>query len=174
MSAARLDFLTPRRTPRAGIVLLVLGVFALGASLWLDQRWSAERAASDEARRAQEESVRQAREQASRPVPPTPDELRRRAAQPLLRQPWLQVLRVLESATEPPVYLLGLSVDPATGNIRVEGEAPSFAEALDYAQTLRNDDVIRPAQLRSHEIVTDPNTGRQAVRFMVTSQWISR
>ncbi len=174
MSAARLDFLSPRRMPRAGIVLLVLAALALGASFWLDQRWSAERVAADEARRAQEESARQALEQASRPVPPTPDELRRRTAQPLLRQPWLQVLRVLESATEPPVYLLGLNVDPATGNIRIEGESPSFAEALAYAQTLRNDDVITTAQLRSHELATDPNTGRQAVRFMVTSQWISR
>lgn len=174
MSVARLDFLRPRHTPVAGIVLLVLGAIALGGSLWLDQRWTAQRAAADDARRAREESARQVIEQALRPVPPSPEELRRRAAAPLLRQPWLPVLRVVESVTEPPVFLLGLNIDPASGNIRIEGEAPSFAEALAYAQSLRNDGVIAPAQLRSHDATIDPNTGRQAVRFTVTSQWISR
>ena len=57
---------------------------------------------------------------------------------------------------------------------RVLSIVARVAEALAYAQTLRNDDVITTAQLRSHELATDPNTGRQAVRFMVTSQWISR
>lgn len=174
MSGSRLDFLHPRRTPVAGIVLLVLGAIALSASFWVDQRWTAERAAADGERRAREESARQAAELASRPMPLSPEDLRRRAAEPLLRQPWLPVLRVVEAVTEAPVYLLGLNIDPVSGSIRIEGEAPSFAEALSYAQALRNDGVITPAQLRSHDVVTDPNTGRQAVRFTVTSQWISR
>lgn len=173
MSAAFIDFHRPRRVPVLGWVLFALGSAVLAGGLWLDRAWTNERAAVEAARRARDDAARQARELASRPVPLTADELRQRAAAPLLRQPWLPVLRVVEAATEPPVFLLGLAIDPASGQIRIEGEAPSFAEVLAYAQSLR-DDVLVPAQLRSHEAFTDPNNGRQATRFSVTSQWISR
>lgn len=174
MSAAFIDFRQPRRTPALGWGLLVLGCSVLAAALWWDRSWTTERTALEDAQRARDDAERQAREVANRPVPPTADELRLRALAPQLRQPWLPVLRVVEAVTEPPVFLLAFAVDPASGQIRIEGEASSFAEALTYAKALRNDDVLAPAQLRSHEAFTDPNTGRQAIRFSVTSQWISR
>lgn len=174
MSAIRVDFAHPRRAPALGWALLVLGAAVLSGALWLDRAWTLEQSAAADAQRAREEAARQEREQANRPVPPSADEVRLHAVAPLLRQPWLPVLRVVESVAEPPVYLLGLAIDPASGQIRIEGEAPSFAEALAFAQALRNDEVLAPAQLRSHEAFTDPNTGRQATRFAVTSQWIQR
>lgn len=174
MSAARIDFQHPRRVPVIGWVLLVLGCTVLAAALWVERTWAAERAAAADAWRARAEASRQADELARQPKPPSADELRQQAVAPLLRQPWLPVLRVIESATEAPVYLLALTIDPASGQIRIEGEAPSFGEALAYAQALRDDSVLQAAQLRFHEAFTDPNTGRQATRFSVTSQWINR
>jgi hypothetical protein len=174
MKPALIDFRSAGRAPAIGWVMLALGVTVLSTALWFDRTWTVQRAEAEQARRATEDAARQARELASRPVQLTAEELRLRATEPLLRQPWLPVLRVIESVTEPPVYLLGLTIEPSSGQIRIEAEAPSFADALEYAKTLRNEEVLAPAQLRSHEGFTDPNTGRQATRFTVTSQWISR
>lgn len=174
MSAMRIDFRHGRRAPAAGWVLLLVGVATLAGALWVDRAWRTERAAAEAAREARQDMDRRTREDANRPVPPTADELRLHAVAPQLRQPWLPVLRTIEATTEPPVHLLSLAIDPASGQIRIEGEAPTFADALTYANALRDDSVLQPAQLRSHEAYTDPNTGRQATRFAVTSQWISR
>lgn len=174
MSIATIDFLHPRRTPWMGWVLLVAGAGALVLSLWAGQRWSSQRAELEAAKRQREESIQSARALADKPVPVTPQDLRVRAVSPQLRQPWLPLLRVVESVTEPPIFLLVMAVDPATGAVRLDGEAPGFAEALSYSQALRNDDVLTHAQLRSHDAVSDPNSGRQSVRFSIAAQWIAK
>ncbi|QTN25665.1 hypothetical protein HZ992_12225 [Rhizobacter sp. AJA081-3] len=174
MSAATIDFLHPRRTPWLGWVLLVAGTGALVLSLWADQRWTAQRAEFEAAKRQREEATQTARALADRPVPLTPQDLRMRAVAPQLRQPWLPLLRVVENVTEPPIFLLAMTVDPVTGSVRLDGEAPGFAEALAYSQALRNDDVLAHAQLRSHDVVADPNSSRQAVRFSIAAEWIAK
>jgi hypothetical protein len=170
---ARVDFLHPRRTPRLGWVLLVAGGAALFAALWVDQRWSAERATREAAARVREQAVWQQRAEALRPVPPSPDERRLQSITPVLRQPWLPVLRVIENATEPPVFLLGVSIDPGNGNVRLEAEGPDFDQALAYAQRLDEEGLIGRAQLRSHEQVVD-STGRATVRFAIVTRWSAR
>lgn len=174
MSSVTIDFLHPQRHPRLGWVLLALGAAALALSLWADQQWAREQETRESVRRQREDAAQAARAQAAKPVLPTPQELRTRSVAPQLRQPWLPLLRVIEGVTEPPVFLLGLSVDPASGSVRVDGEAPSFADALAYADALRNEDVLVRSQLRSHDVSTDPASGRQAVRFSIVSQWIAK
>jgi len=172
MSAVRIDFLHPRRVSPVGVVLLALGVVALFLSLWMDRVWTAKRAEREEATHAQWDAAQRRRQEAERPVPLTPDQQRMRRIAPVLRQPWLPTLRLIESVTTPPVYLLSLSIDPATGAIQIEAEAPDFQSALAYVQSLDEEGLLGPAQLRSHETGNDP--ARPTVRFKVVTQWSGR
>ena len=169
MSAVRIDFLHPRRLPWLGLSLLLLGGASLAAALWIDRAWGAERRALEDAERARVEAVDRARREALRPVVLTPDQRRLQHIAPVLRQPWLPTLRLIENATEPPVFLLSLSIDPADGVVLLEAEAPDFNGALAYVQSLDEDGLLGPAQIRSHEQGSDP--ARPTVRFKVATRW---
>lgn len=173
MSAPTIDFLRPRRTSGLAWVLLAGGVAAVGVAMVLQRQWIAERATLQAAADARVESLERQRRAAAKPVPLTADERRLQQVAPQLRQPWLPALRVIEGVTKAPVFLLALSVDPASGAIRLEGEAPSFEQALDYAKALGEGDALGPAELRSHELHTDPG-GRTTVRFTVVTRWNAR
>lgn len=173
MSAATIDFLRPPRAPGIGWLLLALGAAALATELWLDHRWAQQHAAYEATVREREERALEAQRAAQRPVPLTPDQRRLQRVAPQLRQPWLPTLRLIESVTEPPVYLLGLSIDPATGTAKLDAEALSFDYALSYLQLLNEDGLLGPAQLRSHEQSGDP-AGQPSVRFTVVTQWSAR
>jgi hypothetical protein len=172
MTAARIDFLRPRRIPWAGVCLLALGSAALLGALWLDRHWAAQRAEREAATRAQEEAADRARREALRPIPLSPDQRRLQRIAPALRQPWLPTLRVIENVTEPPVYLLSMAIDPAAGTIRLDAEAPSFDHALAYVQLLDEGGLLGPAQIHSHEQGNDP--ARPAVRFTVVTRWSTK
>ena len=169
MTAARIDFLRPRRVPWVGVCLLALGTAALLGAIRIDRQWAAQRAEREAATRAQEEAADRARREALRQIPLSPDQRRLQRITPALRQPWLPTLRVIENVTEPPVYLLSMAIDPAAGNVRLEAQAPSFDHALAYVQLLDEDGLLGPAQIRSHEQVNDP--AHPAVRFTVVTQW---
>jgi hypothetical protein len=173
MSEPTIDFLHPRRSAWLGWTLLAVGVVTLAISLGLQHRWTAQRAAQAAADAARREAAERAQREASKPVPLTADERRFQHIAPQLRQPWLPTLRLIENVTEPPVYLLSLSVDPAAGSLRLEGEAPTFDQVLAYVQMLDAPGLLGPAELSSHELVTDP-TGRTAVRFSIATRWIVR
>lgn len=174
MTSAAIDFLHPQRTPRLGGGLLALGALALSLALWADRHWSEQRQAFEAAQRQHAEAARRESEAARRLAPPTPQELRRRQIAPQLRQPWLPTLRLIENVTEPPVFLLSLSVDPGTGQVRLDGEAPGFAEALAYTRALDDEAVMGPARLVSHDTVADTVSGRQVVRFGIATRWIAK
>lgn len=173
MSAATIDFLRPPRAPGIGWLLLALGAAALATALWLDHRWAQQRAEYEATARAREERARESQRAAQRPVPLTPDQKRLQRVSPQLRQPWLPTLRLIENVTEPPVYLLALSIDPAAGTATLDAEALSFDHALSYLQLLNEDGLLGPAQLRSHEQSGDP-AGHPSVRFTVITQWSAR
>ncbi|MEO3715592.1 hypothetical protein [Roseateles flavus] len=168
-----IDFVQRRPSPSAGRLLLVAGGLALGAALWLQHRWDMVHASREARQLEQAQAVEASRKAVQAAQKPTPDQVRLRNVAPLLRQPWLPVLRVIEHATEPPVHLLSLSIDPATGMVRVEGEAGSFDQVLAYAQTLDDDSVLGPARLGSHESIMDV-AGRTLVRFSITTPWRTR
>jgi hypothetical protein len=171
MSLAAIDFLHPRRASWFGWCLLALGAAALGAALWLDGRWISQRAERDAVIRMREEATQRDRLAAAKPVIPTPNQRRLQRIAPQLRQPWLPVLRLVENMTEAPVFLLGLTIDPATGLVRLDGEAGSFEEAVAYTQVLDDGQVTGPAQLRTHETVNEPGTGRASIRFSIETRW---
>lgn len=174
MSRASIDFLRPRHVPWAGWCLLTLGVLALLAALALDRQWTGERGEHEARSRLREEAAQQAQRIAMQPVIPTPDQRRLQRIAPHLRQPWLPVLRLVENVTEAPVFLLTLAIDPATGVVRLDGEAPGFDQALTYTQGLDDEGVMGPAQLRSHEFTSEPGTGRSSVRFSIETRWRTR
>lgn len=173
MSTSAIDFLAPRATHWLGGCLLVLGAVAVGTALHFDRQWARERAQHEAAAGARAGEVEQRRRDAARPIPPSPEQRRLQHIAPQLRQPWLPVLRAIEGTTRPPVHLLALAIDPVSGAVRMDGEAPSFEKALEYAKTLDQEGLLGPADLRSHEQVTDAN-GHAAVRFMVVTRWSAR
>jgi len=164
------DFLRPRKTPWVGWVLLMAGLAATTASMFVEGQWADERVRHEQRVRNRAEAAHRARQESLRPVPLTPDQHRLQHISPQLRQPWLPTLRVVENATEPPVFLLGLAIDPAAGVVLLNGEAPTFDDALAYARRLDERDLLGPAQLRFHEQVTDP-TGKPVVRFTLATRW---
>lgn len=172
MSVVRIDFLHSRRTAWTGVGLLLLGAGSLAAALWIDRSWAAERAARQEFERARLETASKARRAALLPLPITLEQRRMQRIAPVLRQPWLPTLRLIENATEPPIYLLGLSIEPNTGTVQMEGEAPDFKSALLYVQAIDEEGLLGPAQIRSHEQVNE--AGRSAVRFKIATRWIVR
>jgi hypothetical protein len=173
MSALTIDFLKPRAMSWLGWCVLAVGIGSVAAALNFDHQRTRERAEHEAAMNARASAAEQQRREASRPMPVSPDQHRLQHIAPQLRQPWLPVLRVVEGATRPPVYLLALAIDPASGNVRVEGEAPSFDKALEYAKALDEEGLLGPAELRSHEQMSDPS-GRTAVRFTIKTRWSAR
>jgi len=170
---AAIDFLHPEVPPRLGWVLLGAGAVALVAALAVDRHYEAEQAEASRSAQALLEQERQ-RQQPIRVVAPTPAELRLRQAEADARSPWLATLRAVETLTGDPVYLRSLAIEPATGTVKLEAEAPSFAEALAYAKALDDDGALHPAFLSSHEQSVDPATGKSTVRFNVAGRWNRR
>ena len=173
MSTTAVDFLREPRPSVAGSVLLAIGVVALAGALWFDKQWSSERAAAMQAEE-QVIAARTARLAPVRPAEPSLAQRRWEQARPELRRPWLPALKAVESATVNPVFLLSMNVEPATGLIKLEAEAPSFDHALAYVQVLDQSGVLRPAVMVSHEQATDPASGRGFVKFTAATQWVSR
>lgn len=170
MSAPTIDFLNPPGARWLGWAMLVAGAGMLASAVWCHHRWSLQRANRDAVVLAQKYASDRAQRDASRPVLPSAEQRRFMRIAPQLRQPWLPTLRLIENVSEPPVFLLALSVDPATGSIRIDGEAPTFDQALSYMQALDEPGLLGPAELRSHEQAVDP-TGRPTVRFSIVTRW---
>ena len=156
--------------PRAGLILLASGAFALTLALWKQHEWSVQTDHRNEARAVALERERAAKRTIA-PRLPTLPERRWQGAKAELGYPWLRVLRSVEGATHDPVYLKLLVVDrKGPAGIRIEAEAPSFDRALEYVQMVDADGVLAPAFLASHEPIVDA-FGNPAVRFSLATQW---
>ena len=173
MTTAAVDFLRPQASPRVGWVLLVAGAGALIAALAFDSHYATVQAEAERAAQARLDQDRQ-RLRPARLAVPSAGEVRLRQADLDSRAPWLPTLRVIEATTRDPVYLRSLVIEPAAGVVKLEAEAPSFAEALSYAKALDDESSLRPALLSAHEQVVDSATGKSAVRFSVVGRWNSR
>jgi hypothetical protein len=175
MSRPTIDFLHPARPPSLGWAMLAAGAASLAAALWLANAWAQADATRLQAQRVQAEArLQRAAQSAARRTPAAAaDERRQQFLARQLAQAWLPTLRLVENATEPPVFVLGLSMDAAAGSLRLDGEAPDLQGALDYASVLHEKPLLGPAELRSHETTTD-TTGRPVVRFTLLAPWGGR
>lgn len=170
--SASIDFLRPMAPPLAGWLLLAVGATALVAALTVDRHYIAAIAEHDVATRARlDEEGRRARP--ARAAAPTAVELRLRQANADAHQPWLATLRAIETTTQDPVYLRSIVVEPAARVVKLEAEAPSFADAVAYAKALDEVELLRPAFLSGHEQIVDPS-GKSVVRFQVATRWNAR
>jgi hypothetical protein len=172
LSGRAVDFLQAPQRPRIGWVLLTLGIAALALALWCEQRWAAQRAATELA----DEQALAARRVSLTPPPPREPTLAQRRwqqAQGELRRPWLPALRAIEAATVNPVFLLSMTIEPSKGLIKLEAEAPSFDHALAYVQVLDIGGGLQPAALVSHEQAADGSDGRGTVRFSALTHWVA-
>jgi hypothetical protein len=165
-----LDFRRVPGQPSLGWVLLILGVVAAGSALALHRHRESIRAQEDLKIEARAAAERREREIALRPRVPTPEGRRLSHIQPELDRPWLPLMRAIESATEPPVFLLGLSTDPAGARLQIDAEASSFDEAMAYVQRLADVEFLKAVQIVSHENTVDP-WGRPSVKFTVVARW---
>lgn len=173
MSRSTIDFLRSPGTPTLGSVLLVAGALCCAVAIWLSNKWSTERLLALRA----EQAAAEAKREQLRPKPrtaPTIDQTRQAYAQLELRRPWLPALRAVESATVAPIFLLALTIDPATGLVKLEGEAPSLDHALAYGLMLDEGGALQSAVVNSHDLVTDPGSGRTVVRFAASTRWTTR
>jgi hypothetical protein len=167
------DFSHAPSPPGVGWALLGAGILALAASIAVEAHFVAAKDAADRELLAQLDLER-LRRQPMKVVPPTAGEIRVREAVAESRGPWLATLRAIETTTQDPVYLRSMTVEPSTAVIKLEAEAPSFADALSYAKALDEEALLHPALLTSHEAVADTTTGKNVVRFNVVTQWNSR
>lgn len=174
MSLESVDFLRKPRTPALGVALLLVGLGVLSGALWLDHQARQERQALDLAQaQARAASAAEARHVVRAASAPSPVQERRLArARDMLDRPWLAALRAVEGAAAEPVVLMGLSVDPQSGRMRIDAEAPSLDHAIAYAQRLDLDGTLKPAQITSHEFISDSaSPQRITLRFTVLAQW---
>lgn len=173
MTTRAIDLSRDAAPPLLGWILLVVGLGAAMTGLLHRQQLTAAR--------AEAERHVQARLESQRPKPgtaavasPSPAAVRRLAAQVESRTPWLATLSAIESTTREPVYLRAVTIEPGSGDVKLEAEASSFAEALAYVQELDAAELLHPALLRSHEESVDPVRGTAVVRFSVVARWNRR
>jgi hypothetical protein len=163
----------PGGTPALGWALLIAGAASCAAAM----AWSARAGAAATAAQTRLDERRADLARASRPKPVAPPTLQsRRLAQAErdLAAPWLAALRGIENSAVEPVYLRSLTIEPSSGAIRVEAEAPRLEEALEFVRGLDGDPLMSPAALTSHQAGTDPIGGAQIVVFGASAKWPSQ
>lgn len=172
MKPQAVDFLRVPGLPRVGWYVLALGMSGLAAALLCQAHWASQRAA---VLRAEQQALARQQELNAPPPPvaPTLAERRWQQAQVELRRPWLPTLRAIEATTQDPVYLLSLSIAPSTGQIRLDAEASSFDQAVDYVQALGSDGVLQQAMLSSHVELPPALGSRPTVKFSAIAHWAS-
>ena len=170
---AAVDFQRPESPPRLGWVLLALGTLGLFVALAFDSRVEASRVEAERVAQARAARDREALRPA-RVAAPSLAMIRLRQAEADARAPWLATLRAVESVAQDPVFLRSLVIEPTAGAVKLEAEAPTFADALSFARALDDESALRPALMSSHEQIVDTLTGKSAVRFTVSGRWNSR
>ena len=156
-----------------GWVVLVLGIATATAAWRQHIRWSETLASLQDDLISRERAMQKVKLEAQSAAVPSESARRLQRIAPLLRQPWLPTLRAVERVTEPPVYLLSLTIEPESGAVSLEGEAPTFADVLEYAAAIDLGGSGSTAEVRSHEQLLEPN-GRSSIRFRLSGKWDAR
>ena len=168
-----IDFQRPPAQPRLGWLILLVGLMSVAAAFRLNNRYEAARARSASALEQEHELAWQR----ARPVSiaaPTQVDIRTRSALAQSDVPLLGTLRAIERTAQDPVYLRSLNLDPAAHTVKLEAEAPTFADALAYVQTLDAEPLLHPAMLTAHNDVPEQVTGKTHLTFTVMTRWNRR
>lgn len=169
MSRWRIDFVQTRHVPAMSWVLLFAGAVALAAAgVWYVHALEALHAR--QAERALIEADNAATLEAQRQPAVKPPEAslaqdpRWQRATVELNWPWLDTLSIIEQLTRPPVYVLAIKPDKQSGSIRVDAEANSYDDMVDYVRTLQAVDAFTQVQPLRHEQRRDAS-GPAIVKF---------
>ena len=168
-----IDFQRPTSQPRLGWLILLVGSVCVAAASRLSSRYEAARVQAAGALEEQHDLARQR----ARPVPamaPTQADVRTRTALAQSDAPLLGTLRAIERTAQDPVYLRSLNLDPAAHTVKLEAEAPTFADALAYVQTLDAEPLLHPAMLTAHNDVPEQVSGKTHLTFTVMTRWNRR
>jgi hypothetical protein len=152
-----MNFVAPARR-FSPVAWLILAVGAAAGTLLADLYLAAEETRAGLARQA-ERLERQLRPTAvaARPMPHKSAPAGR-PAQPPAQQafPWDAILREIERATDRRVALLAIDTEAGAGRTRLDAEARSIDDALDFAERLRASPLVERAFLLAHETRTSP------------------
>lgn len=85
--------------------------------------------------------------------------------------PWDALFRDIESASNSRIGLLAVQPDPATGLVRISGEARDTAALTDYIERLEAQPSLKSVHLVEHEVKQEQ--GRAIVRFNLNATWAS-
>lgn len=168
-----LEFGAARRRPSlAGWAVLAAGSVAFA---WAIQDYRAMEA--DIVERGQiVEGLRTAMRQARTPRAPaardtvSAEELRAaRQVAASLNADWGALFNALAAAQSPHTVWLRLDAEPARGQLRLAGEAPSMAEMFDFLARLEQAEGVGQARLSSYE--WGRSVGREVVQFNLGAEW---
>lgn len=173
MTRRFVDFAAHARQPMAGWLMLIVGATLLAAAIGCQQHWQHQEDQKRQRQIAAAEELRQRKKPPPR-LEPTSAERREESTRRQLGHPWLATLRTVEAATQDPIYLRSLSIEPSAGVVKLEADAPSFDHALAYLQVLDLGGVLRPGRMLAHEQVAGATPDQVTVRFSAETQWSAR
>lgn len=161
----RIEFSGRRLPPRASSALL----FLIGISVAAAAAWDYAEAYGEQRTAAQ--ALAGARLQARGPsftLPPRQiDALNRSVRQ--LNLPWQPLLAAIEERLSEHVTLLSLEPDASARLLRLQAEAKSANDMVDFVEALNSDERFVSAKLTRHEI-NDSDRNRP-YRFFLEAEW---
>ena len=166
--ALDIDFQRPARemSPRRGWVGLLAGIALLAAA-------QAEYTGADQALAAAREHAQEGRPDAQGAPAQRPQDAARAAAEAGVRAQlgtrWSELFTAVEGAAGADVALLELQANPATGAVRVTGEARNFASLVAYVRSMEAAPALARVTLAGHE--TRRDHPQHPVRFTLTATW---
>lgn len=89
-----------------------------------------------------------------------------------LNLPWPALFASIENVLNERVALLALEPDAVRRILRIEGEAKSSDDMIDFVGALRNEAAFTSARLVRHEI--NENDRNKPYRFVLEAQWDAR
>lgn len=167
MAALHFDFQTPSTRPTFwGGLLLLLGLVALGASLFEMQQTRQEYEARVKELAGLEQILQQrkpVRRAATRSTIADAEQLARARVRASLDYSWQPAFAALQAAFTPKVALVSLEGSQAKKQLRVVGEARQLADAVAYANTLGLQPGVLGTALLQHEM--QERDAQHPVRF---------
>jgi hypothetical protein len=177
MRALHLDFLRPiPARPWWGVAILAAGAIAVAAVGARYQRLHAE---VGELEASVAQLTRFARRDAPRlsAAAADPKQLAQeiRSANAVIERlavPWDALFRELEGAAADGVALLSIQPDPASGQVRIAGEAKRYPDVLAYVARLEAREQLANVFLVGHE--TKQGAPQRPVAFSLVAEWVAR